>query len=119
MYQIIYVGYLAFVGLFTFEYIVPFVSEKFNKMYYDHLFIQDDRNITIQYLDDKIYKIEQETESFHIKIKGLINDLENKLNYLDLSYKRDIKLEKNNMLNLKDRIYIVEKELKNSIILKD
>jgi|TARA_B110000305_G_C19249023_1_gene543797 hypothetical protein len=37
-----YLGYITFAGWIIFTYIVPKISDKFNKMYYDYRYIDID-----------------------------------------------------------------------------
>ena len=118
-YQLSCLGFATFVGWVSFEYIVPRVSARFNKMYYDYLFIQDDRNDTdIQFLNEKL---ENSEIQFYLRHKELerttenfmetIEKFEDKLNYFELTLKRENDLRKRDIFDLKDRVHTLEDQI--------
>jgi hypothetical protein len=117
--QLPYLGFATFVGWITFEYIAPRVSARFNKMYYDYLFIQDDRNGgNIQFLNEKLeesdiqsYLRHKELERTTENLMEMIEKFEDKLNYFDLTLKRENDLKKREIFDLKDRVHTLEDQI--------
>ena len=117
--QLSYLGFVTFLGWVSFEYIVPRVSARFNKMYYDYLFIQDDRNDTdIQFLNEKLedsdiqsYLRHKELERTTNNLMEMIEKFEDKLNYFELTLKRENDLRKRDIFDLKDRVHTLEDQI--------
>ena len=95
--QSFYLGCITFFGWFTFTYIVPKISERFNKIYYDHFYIQDERNDDIEYFNNKLYEIDIQHELKIKNVERLIESLEQKINYIDNVQDKAIYLNKNNI----------------------
>jgi len=117
--QLSCLGFVTFLGWVSFEYIVPRVSARFNKMYYDYLFIQDDRNDTdIQFLNEKLedsdiqsYLRHKELERTTNNLMEMIEKFEDKLNYFELTLKRENDLRKRDIFDLKDRVHTLEDQI--------
>lgn len=117
--QLSCLGFVTFLGCVSFEYIVPRVSARFNKMYYDYLFIQDDRNETdIQFLNEKLedsdiqsYLRHKELERTTDNLMEMIEKFEDKLNYFELTLKRENDLRKRDIFDLKDRVHTLEDQI--------
>jgi aminopeptidase-like protein len=88
-------------------------------MYYDYLFIQDDRNETdIQFLNDKLENSEIQSYLRHKELERTTNNLmemiekfEDKLNYFELTLKRENDLRKRDIFDLKDRVHTLEDQI--------
>ena len=109
--QSFYLGCITFFGWFTFTYIVPKISERFNKIYYDHFYIQDERNDDIEYFNNKLYEIDIQHELKIKNVERLIESLEQKINYIDNVQDKAIYLNKNNIFDLKDRVHTIEDQI--------
>ena len=104
-------GYVTVISWYFVSYILPLTSEIFNNMMNKYLYNNEYFNNNNERLD----KLENEFELNSISMIRNINELENKLNYLDLTYKRDLNSINRNINDLKDRIHTIEDQINNIV----
>jgi DNA repair exonuclease SbcCD ATPase subunit len=104
-------GYLTIISWYFVSYILPLTSEIFNNMMNKYLYNHEYFNDNNERLD----KLENELELNSISMIRNINELENKLNYLDLTYKRDLNNVNRNINDFKDRVHIIEDQINNIV----
>ena len=142
IYQGISLIYITFMGWYFVSYLIPYISEKLNRFYYENLFINnynENDNYNIQSRLEKVEteyelnylsliksnsKIKEDVDKSFEKLEEKLTDLENKLNYLDHSYKRDYNIvrslgynNKDNFNNLDLRLNKLEKMINNCVII--
>jgi len=137
--------YITFMGWYFVSYLIPYFSEKFNRFYYENLFINNYNENDNYNIQSRLEKVETEYELNYLsliksnskikedvdksfkkneKLEEKLADLENKLNYLDHSYKRDYNIvrslgsnNKDNFNNLDLRLNKLEKMINNCVII--
>lgn len=145
IYQGISFIYITFMGWYFVSYLIPYISEKFNRFYYENLFINNYNENDNYNIQSRLEKVETEYELNYLsliksnskikedvdksfkkneKLEEKLTDLENKLNYLDHSYKRDYNIvrslgynNKDNFNNLDIRLNKLEKMINNCVII--
>lgn len=145
IYQGISLIYITFMGWYFVSYLIPYISEKLNRFYYENLFINNYNENDNYNIQSRLEKVETEYELNYLsliksnskikedvdksfkkneKLEEKLTDLENKLNYLDHSYKRDYNIvrslgynNKDNFNNLDLRLNKLEKMINNCVII--
>lgn len=104
-------GYLTIISWYFVSFILPLTSEIFNNMInkylYNHEYFNDN--------NERFEQLENEFELNNISMIRNMNEIENKLNYLDLTYKRDLNNVNRNINDFKDRVHIIEDQINNIV----